>query len=58
MMKDYGKVDILWLDGGWVRPAGSLTEETRPWLGKHQWIQDIDMPIDCWYGQEESARHY
>jgi len=44
LMTDYGPVDILWLDGGWVRPAGTLTEETRPWLGKNQWIQDIDMP--------------
>ncbi len=44
LMTGYGKVDILWLDGGWVRPAGTLTEETRPWLGKNQWVQDIDMP--------------
>lgn len=44
LMRDYGKVDILWLDGGWVRPEGTLTEETRPWLGKNQWIQDINMP--------------
>ncbi|MDX9848406.1 MAG: alpha-L-fucosidase [Tenuifilaceae bacterium] len=44
LMVDYGKIDILWLDGGWVRPAGSLTEETKPWLGKNQWIQDVDMP--------------
>ena len=44
LMKSYGNIDILWLDGGWVRPAGSLTDETRPWLGKHQWIQDVDIP--------------
>ena len=44
LMIEYGKIDILWLDGGWVRPAGSLDDETRPWLGKHQWIQDINMP--------------
>lgn len=43
LMTDYGGIDILWLDGGWVRPEGSLTKETRPWLGKNQWIQDIDM---------------
>ena len=40
----YGRLDLLWLDGGWVRPAGSLTAETLPWIGKNQWIQDIDMP--------------
>ena len=44
LMKDYGKVDILWLDGGWVRPAGSLDDETKPWLGKHLWIQDVNIP--------------
>jgi alpha-L-fucosidase len=44
LMRNYGKIDILWLDGGWVRPAGSLTDETKPWLGLHQWIQDINMP--------------
>jgi len=42
--REYGKIDILWLDGGWVRPAGSLDEETQPWLGKRQWTQDVDIP--------------
>jgi len=42
--REYGKIDILWLDGGQVRPANTLTVETKPWLGKHLWIQDIDMP--------------
>jgi len=42
--RDYGRIDILWLDGGQVRPANTLTEETKPWLGKHLWIQDVDMP--------------
>lgn len=44
LMRDYGKIDILWLDGGWVRPAWSLTEESRPWIGCREFIQDIDMP--------------
>ncbi|KAF0131204.1 MAG: alpha-L-fucosidase [Bacteroidetes bacterium] len=44
LMTDYGKIDLLWLDGGWVRPAGSLTPETLPWIGKNQWIQDVGMP--------------
>lgn len=44
LMSDYGTMDILWLDGGWVRPANSLTEETRPWIGKRGWTQDVDMP--------------
>lgn len=44
LMTQYGKVDILWLDGGWVRPAWSLTEESTPWLGCQGWIQDVNMP--------------
>jgi len=43
LMSNYGHLDILWLDGGWIRPAGSLTEETKPWLGKNQWIQDMNI---------------
>lgn len=41
---NYGDIDILWLDGGWVRPAWSIDDECRDWLGCHGWIQDIDMP--------------
>lgn len=41
---NYGDIDILWLDGGWIRPEWSLTDETRGWLGCYGRIQDIDMP--------------
>jgi alpha-L-fucosidase len=44
LMTGYGSIDILWLDGGWVRPEGTLTDESRPWLGKNQWVQDVDIP--------------
>lgn len=40
---NYGDIDILWLDGGWVRPDWSVNEETQPWLGCYQRIQDVDM---------------
>ena len=40
---NYGPVDILWLDGGWVRPAWSVNEETRPWLGCSGQVQELDM---------------
>lgn len=40
---NYGDIDILWLDGGWVRPEWSLTDETREWLGCYQRIQDVNM---------------
>ena len=36
LMTRYGRVDILWLDGGWVRP--------RPGIQRLPWNQDIDMP--------------
>ncbi|MCF0206748.1 MAG: alpha-L-fucosidase, partial [Bacteroidales bacterium] len=41
---NYGDIDILWLDGGWVRPEWSIDEECRPWLGCQGWIQDVNMP--------------
>jgi alpha-L-fucosidase len=48
LMSDYGRVDILWLDGGWVAP---LTEEqitaylTRPgYKFKRLQSQDIHIP--------------
>lgn len=41
---NYGDIDILWLDGGWVRPEWSLNDETMEWLGCYRRIQDVDMP--------------
>ena len=41
---NYDDIDILWLDGGWIRPEWSITEETRPWLGCSGQVQDINMP--------------
>jgi alpha-L-fucosidase len=42
ILSDYGKVDILWLDGGWVRPKQSIDpnidlQKTIPY------DQDVDM---------------
>jgi alpha-L-fucosidase len=31
LMHDYGSIDILWLDGGWVRPLETVTDEVRSW---------------------------
>jgi alpha-L-fucosidase len=45
LMHDYGPIDILWLDGGWVRPLETVNEEVRSWGGPiPTWSQDIDMP--------------
>jgi alpha-L-fucosidase len=44
LMTGYGKFDLIWLDGGWVRPASTLNKETTEWLGKRKFIQDVNMP--------------
>lgn len=45
LMNDYGKMDILWLDGGWVRPLETVNDEVRSWGARiPEWSQDIDMP--------------
>jgi len=44
LLSGYGPVDILWLDGGWVRPQNTITDEVRSWAGMKPWDQDIDMP--------------
>jgi alpha-L-fucosidase len=40
LMSDYGPVDILWLDGGWVQPM----TPTSPRWGRNPTDQNIDMP--------------
>ncbi|WP_423129411.1 alpha-L-fucosidase [Gaoshiqia sp. Z1-71] len=45
LMHDYGKVDILWLDGGWVRPRETVNEEVLSWGAPiPDWDQKIDLP--------------
>lgn len=51
LMSDYGRVDILWLDGGWVRKKtdGEIKEELSDTMENSRWArnpqsQDIDMP--------------
>jgi len=43
LMTDYGKVDILWLDGGWVRPKNTI-DTAVDWQKAITFNQDIDMP--------------
>jgi alpha-L-fucosidase len=44
LMNNYGKVDILWLDGGWVRPRETVNAEVLSWGARiPEWSQDIDM---------------
>ena len=45
LMTTMGTMDILWLDGGWVRPDSTINEEVRSWgFDIARWEQDIDMP--------------
>ena len=41
LMTGYGKVDILWLDGGWVRANSTKTADLQRAIPRDQ---DIDMP--------------
>ncbi len=43
LMTGYGKVDILWLDGGWVRPKSTI-DSSVDWQRNITYNQDIDMP--------------
>ena len=43
LMTDYGKVDILWLDGGWVRPKNTI-DLSVDWQRSITYEQNIDMP--------------
>jgi len=43
LMTGYGKIDVLWLDGGWVRPLSSV-DTTVDWQRGIKYNQDIDMP--------------
>ncbi|UZR97497.1 alpha-L-fucosidase [Chondrinema litorale] len=45
LMTGYGDIDILWLDGGWVRPKETVNEEVLSWGAPiPEWDQKIDMP--------------
>lgn len=45
LMTTMGPMDILWLDGGWVRPHATINDEVRSWgFDIAEWEQDIDMP--------------
>jgi alpha-L-fucosidase len=43
LTSEYGSVDILWLDGGWVRPHTTI-DKTVDWQRSIPYDQDIDMP--------------
>jgi alpha-L-fucosidase len=43
LMTGYGPVDILWLDGAWVRPLANMPADFRSWAQKGTYDQDIDI---------------
>ncbi|MEN7548651.1 alpha-L-fucosidase [Rapidithrix thailandica] len=44
LMTGYGSVDILWLDGAWVRPYNNIPKKYEEWAKKKTYDQDIDIP--------------
>jgi alpha-L-fucosidase len=53
LMTNYGAMDILWLDGGWVRPLETVNEEVRSWGARiPEFSQDIDMPAIATMGRK------
>ncbi len=45
LTSEYGRVDILWLDGGWVRPRNTINAEVLSWGAPiPDFDQEIDMP--------------
>jgi len=42
LMSGYGRIDILWLDGGWVRPRETINVNRDGWYN-HNYNQDINM---------------
>lgn len=45
LMNNYGAMDILWLDGGWVRPRETVNAEVLSWGAPiPEWSQDVDIP--------------
>jgi alpha-L-fucosidase len=42
LARDYGRLDILWLDGGWVRPKHTIDTNVS-WQKTIPYDQDIDM---------------
>jgi alpha-L-fucosidase len=51
LMSDYGKMDILWLDGGWVRPFSTI-DTSVSWQKTIPFDQDIDMARIAKMGRE------
>jgi N-acetyl-beta-hexosaminidase/alpha-L-fucosidase len=43
LMTGYGPMDLLWLDGGWVRPLSTINASVE-WQQGIRYDQDIDMP--------------
>ena len=53
LMQDYGAIDILWLDGGWIRPKHTVNDEVRAWGAPiPDWSQEIDMPAIAEMGRK------
>lgn len=52
LMTNYGSIDILWLDGGWVRPFNTI-DPMIEWQRTIPYDQDIDMAAIAKMGREK-----
>jgi alpha-L-fucosidase len=43
LMTMYGEIDILWLDGAWIRPLDNMPKEYEGWAKKNNYNQDIEI---------------
>lgn len=45
LMNNYGAMDLLWLDGGWVRPRSTVNAEVLSWGAPiPEFDQEVNMP--------------
>ena len=43
LMTNYGSIDLLWLDGAWIRPLKNIPIEFESWAKKNGYNQDVDI---------------
>ena len=57
LMHNYGRMDILWLDGGWVRPRETVNEEVLSWGAPHTRMEPgYRHAKNCGHGPQSTTR--
>lgn len=53
LLTGYGSIDILWLDGGWIRPRDTITKEVLSWGAPiPEWDQSLDLSSIAAHGRK------